>query len=98
MEAKKSDATYYDIYYKDYYTKNKEKISAKLKEYKTANRDKVNQYHRDYYKANKDKIKEQLNKDTYCEACKATVKQYVRHERTNKHKNNTDALKDLVVE
>jgi hypothetical protein len=98
MEDHKSDTTYYQIYYKAYYTKNKDKLAAKLKEYKIANREKLNEYHREYYKANKDKIKEQLSKDTYCEACKVNVKQYVRHERTIKHKHNVETLKDTVVE
>lgn len=98
MEDHKSDTTYYQIYYKDYYAKNKDKISAKLKEYKIANREKLNEYHREYYKANKDKIKEQLSKDTYCPACNKTVKQFARHERTNKHKHNIETLKDMVVE
>jgi hypothetical protein len=98
MEDKKSDTTYYQIYYKDYYAKNKDKISAKLKEYKTANREKLNEYHREYYKANKEKLKEQLSKDTYCEACKQNVKQFARHERTRKHINNVETLKDTIVE
>lgn len=88
MEDKKP--TFYDIYYKEYYEKNKDKIKKIQNEYKEKNIDKIKQYRKEYYQKNKDKMKNAVKNKHHCDICNVDVSHFPRHIQTSKHLNNID--------
>jgi hypothetical protein len=71
---------------KQYYTENKDKLLEYAKQYRSDNKDKVAEYKKQHYTNNKDKILEQMKQKVTCECgCIVSRTNLLRHKRTKTH-------------
>ena len=85
MEEIQNKPTYWDIYYKEYYEKNKDSIKEKARQYKEINKEKLKEYHKKYNEAHRERINEKMKQKTYCEVCKKEVTKMNRHIASQRH-------------